>query len=148
MFKEVGYVDALIGRELDDGSVELIDGHLRQEMSGNQDVPVLILDVTEAESDLILASFDPITGMADTDKDLLKDLLQNIESDDDDVLTLIDTLETLSELNEPDDVIPVDISDSIETTYEVVIECMDEMEQESVFNRINEMGLKCRILTL
>lgn len=33
-------------------------------------------------------------------------------------------------------------------TFEVVCECADEMEQEALFLRLNEEGIKCRILTL
>lgn len=64
---EVGYVDALLAREAEDGSLELIDGHLRAETTPETEVPVLILDVTEAEADKILATFDVLPGMAECD---------------------------------------------------------------------------------
>ena len=41
-----------------------------------------------------------------------------------------------------------DISDELKEEYEVVVECSDEEEQERVFAQLNEMGLKCRLLTL
>lgn len=41
-----------------------------------------------------------------------------------------------------------DISDELKETYEVVCECNDEMEQEALFLRLSEEGIKCRILTL
>ena len=41
-----------------------------------------------------------------------------------------------------------DISDELKEEYEVVVECSDEEEQERIFNQLNEMGLKCRLLTL
>ncbi|MGQ0614693.1 MAG: hypothetical protein ACT4PV_13235 [Planctomycetaceae bacterium] len=44
---EVGYADALLARRLEDGSLQLIDGHLRAETTPDQEVPVLVLDVTE-----------------------------------------------------------------------------------------------------
>ena len=40
-----------------------------------------------------------------------------------------------------------DISDELKESYEVVVECSDEIEQENIFNQLNEMGFKCRILT-
>lgn len=43
---------------------------------------------------------------------------------------------------------PKDISDELKEEYEVVVECSDEEEQERIFNQLNEMGLKCRLLTL
>lgn len=68
---EVGYADAVLARELDDGRVQLIDGHLRQDLAGEETVPALILDVTEEEAAKILATHDPIAAMAGADKDAL-----------------------------------------------------------------------------
>ena len=64
LLAEVGYADALLARELPDGSLMLIDGHLRAETTPDMDVPVLVLDVTEAEADLLLATVDPLAGLA------------------------------------------------------------------------------------
>ncbi len=41
-----------------------------------------------------------------------------------------------------------DISDDLKESYEVVVECDSEPEQEQVFMQLNGMGLKCRLLTL
>ena len=41
-----------------------------------------------------------------------------------------------------------DISDELKEAYQVVVECEDEEQQERVFEQLNEMGLKCRVLTL
>ena len=41
-----------------------------------------------------------------------------------------------------------DLSDSVDTVYEVVVEGANEGEQEKVFKKIEELGYKCRILTL
>ena len=61
---EVGYADALLARELPDGSLMLIDGHLRAETTPDAVVPVLVLDVDEAEADKILLTHDPLAAMA------------------------------------------------------------------------------------
>ena len=76
---EIGYADALIARELPDGTLELIDGHLRAETTPDQKVPVLILDVTSEEADKLLAVFDPIGAMAETDQGALDNLLSAVE---------------------------------------------------------------------
>lgn len=52
---EIAYADALLARETDTG-LELIDGHLRAETTPEAVVPVLVLDVTEAEAYKLLAS--------------------------------------------------------------------------------------------
>jgi ParB-like chromosome segregation protein Spo0J len=77
---EVGMADACLARELDDGSLMLIDGHLRAETIGEETVPVLILDVNEAEADKILATLDPLAGMADSDAVKLDELLRNVDT--------------------------------------------------------------------
>lgn len=63
---EIGLANACIARELPDGSLMLLDGHLRAEVIAEEDVPVLILDVDEEEADKILATFDPISELAKT----------------------------------------------------------------------------------
>jgi hypothetical protein len=77
---EVGLADACLARELPDGSLMLIDGHLRAETLGDGDVPVLILDVTEAEADKLLATLDPLAAMADSDAAKLDELLRNVDT--------------------------------------------------------------------
>ena len=85
MISEIGFADALIARETPDG-LQLIDGHLRQEIvaanpGASDEIPVLVLDVTEEEADKLLATLDPLAAMAEADKDALQSLLQGIETD-------------------------------------------------------------------
>lgn len=80
---EVGYVDALLARKLPDGSLELIDGHLRQEVSPDAEVPVLVVDLDEAEAAKVLATFDPISAMAEADDELLRSILDQVQTKDD-----------------------------------------------------------------
>jgi len=79
---EVGMADACLARELDDGTLMLIDGHLRAETIGEEVVPVLILDVDEAEADKILATLDPLAAMAVADPHLLDSLLRDVNTGD------------------------------------------------------------------
>jgi ParB-like chromosome segregation protein Spo0J len=58
LLTEIGYADALIARELPDGQLQLIDGHLRAEVTPDTEVPVLVVDVTEEEADKILLTLD------------------------------------------------------------------------------------------
>jgi hypothetical protein len=79
VLENVGYAGALIAYE-SDGQLVLIDGHLRQEMTPTDEVPVLILDVNEDEANILLASYDPLTAMANEDGVALGQLLTEIES--------------------------------------------------------------------
>jgi ParB-like chromosome segregation protein Spo0J len=77
---EVGLADACLARELPDGSLMLIDGHLRAETLGDGEVPVLVLDVTEAEADKLLATLDPLAAMADSDAAAFEELLHTVNT--------------------------------------------------------------------
>jgi hypothetical protein len=76
MLAEVGYADALLARELPDGQLELIDGHLRKELDPEQIVPVLILDVNEDEAKKLLLTFDPLAAMAESNTQALEQLFR------------------------------------------------------------------------
>ena len=77
---EVGYAGALLARECDDGGLVLIDGHLRAETTPDMEVPVLVLDVNEAEADKLLATIDPLGAMAEADAGKLDSLLREVDT--------------------------------------------------------------------
>jgi DNA modification methylase len=87
---EVGYADALLARQLPDGRLMLIDGHLRAETTPDQLVPVLVLDVDETEANKLLATLDPLAAMAETDKLALKDLAGFVQTDSAELRELLD----------------------------------------------------------
>lgn len=89
---EVGYVDAVMARQLPDGSLQLIDGHLRVETTPDMKVPVIIVDLNEEEAKKVLLTFDPITEMAEFDKALLDQLVASVETDSEGLQALIDKL--------------------------------------------------------
>ena len=77
----IGFCDALMARETEDGELILIDGHLRKDLAADAEVPVLVVDLTEKEADFILATHDGITGMAETDEEKLDALLLECAKD-------------------------------------------------------------------
>jgi hypothetical protein len=79
---DIGFVGALIARRLEDGSLELLDGHLRAEVSGDELVPVLVVDLDEDEANKVLATFDPLSAMAERDKSALRSLILSIRQDE------------------------------------------------------------------
>jgi len=81
VLKEIGFVGALVARIVPDG-LELLDGHLRQDLAGDAEVPVLITDLNDAEAAKVLATYDPLTSMALHDDDMLRSLLGEISLDD------------------------------------------------------------------
>lgn len=75
VISEIGFAGALIAYEDDNGTLTLIDGHMRAGVSADQELPVVVLDVNEAEAKKLLATYDPIGAMAQTDTDALMSLL-------------------------------------------------------------------------
>jgi site-specific DNA-methyltransferase (adenine-specific) len=82
-------------------------------MVGDQEIPVLVLDVDESEADKILATFDPIGAMAETNKENLDAILRGIQTSDEEVAKLLSDLaqdaglylgEDADLLTDPDDV--------------------------------------------
>jgi DNA modification methylase len=70
----------------------MVDGHLRAELAvqaGEHAVPVLYVDLDEAEERVVLASLDPIGAMAATDKDALATLLGGISAESDPIRALL-----------------------------------------------------------
>jgi hypothetical protein len=97
VLSEIGYASALLAREDADGSLVLIDGHLRADLDSEQEVPVLVLDVTEAEADTLLASIDPIAAMAGSDPEALLALLGRVETDSEGLADLFEGLRRSAE---------------------------------------------------
>ncbi len=61
----------------------LVDGHLRLELAkkqGEQTLPVTVVDLSEAEEKMVLATFDPIGGLARSNDDILQRLLPQIDA--------------------------------------------------------------------
>ena len=89
VLEEAGWVQQVI---INKRTGNLIDGHLRCQLAareGNKIIPVLYVDIDEAEEELVLATLDPIAGMAATDKAKLDRLFQDINSDNENVQKLI-----------------------------------------------------------
>jgi ParB-like chromosome segregation protein Spo0J len=76
VLEEIGIADAVLARELPDGRLQLIDGHLRRETLGESLLPVLVLDVSEREAAILLATIDPLAAMAGTDVEKLDAVLR------------------------------------------------------------------------
>lgn len=137
---EIGFADALLVRETDSG-LQIIDGHLRADLAKDQEVPVLVLDVTEAEAEKILATHDVITGLAEDDTDLLRALTHDITFDENALTELLDELTAEQESAEPPNV-------TIPELWQVIVDCADERQQKAVYQRLTAEGAKCRLSTL
>ena len=89
---EIGFASAVLARETPEGGLRLIDGHLRTETMGNALVPVLVLDLDDAEEAKLLATFDPLGAMAETDSAALDALLREVETSNEDLANMLEEL--------------------------------------------------------
>jgi hypothetical protein len=80
ILKEVGWASALVARELPDGSLMLIDGHLRADAAEDEEVPVVVVDVSEQEAEKLLLSMDPLAALADSNAQALDGLLRDVQT--------------------------------------------------------------------
>jgi hypothetical protein len=128
--------------------LELIDGHLRAETTPDQEVPVLVLDVDENEAAKLLALLDPLAALAETNQDVLADLLAGVETESQAVQEILDQMlaSPVPELDATGDAPPAEVD--VPEMYQVVVECRDEADQKAVFERLVAERLKCRLLTL
>jgi DNA modification methylase len=112
LLDEIGYADALLARELPDGRLMMVDGHLRAEITPDIEVPVLVLDVTEEEADKLLLSLDPLAAMAESDSERIKALLATVRTNSPAVEELFKRTagNRLWEVLHPDEVKEADVS--------------------------------------
>ncbi len=146
ILREIGYADALLARELEDGSLELIDGHLRAETTPHQLVPVLVLDVDEREARAILATHDPLAGLADVDVAELDRLARQLDFRNPAIASMLADVaaarDSANFAGAPAD----DQSDELTEKYQILITCADEAQQRALLARFNNEGLSCRAL--
>ncbi|MBN1581069.1 MAG: hypothetical protein JXA89_10230, partial [Anaerolineae bacterium] len=64
------------------GGLTLVDGHLRTDEYPDVEWPVLILDITDEEADLLLATYDPLAALAGMDREKTLALTEHAVTDD------------------------------------------------------------------
>ena len=92
VLEEVGWVQEVI---INQRTGHLVDGHLRCQLAareGAKTIPVKYVDLSEEEEGLILSTLDPIAAMATTDKQKLDELFASIETENADVLKMLDDI--------------------------------------------------------
>lgn len=131
----------------------MIDGHERvwqALQNDNAEVPFIEVDLSEAEENLALASFDWITHLAVYDPDNLDALLRDVQTDDVALQAVIAELAESVELYAGGDGPgPLGANDfEYQEKFGVLVECVDASEQEAVYNELLERGLKVRVLVV
>jgi hypothetical protein len=143
---EIGFAGAELCRRLPDGRLMLIDGHARKKAMGNNMIPCLVTDLSESESDILLAVFDPLSAMASTDTSGLDDLLSSLPSVSEDLAELLLSVGKNAGCEWAQDQEQVDTSPQLPQglQFRIVVECEDEFHQSRLLDKFNAEGLMCK----
>ena len=124
----------------------IVCGHTRYKASkklGLDTVPCVVADdLTEEQIKAYRLADNKVAELAEWDIDLLGDELDGIFD--------IDMSDFGFDLTDEEDAPPErdDLSDKVGETYEVIVECVNEIEQEQIYNKLIGDGYSCRVLTL
>ena len=125
----------------------IVAGHTRYKAAKRlklERVPCIVADDLNEEQIRAFRLADNKVGeIAEWDLELLNIELENIIDID---MTMFE-FDFFDEEEKPTKE-PKDLSDEIGETFEVIIECENELQQEEIFYRLSQEGLKCRVLTL
>lgn len=144
LLAEVGFADALLVRPLPDGRLQLIDGHLRAETAADQEVPVLVLDVTEAEANKLLATLDPLAALAEADAEKLEELLQEFQTENAALAAMLEELSDAAGASAR----PSRAEPKLPEFWQLVVHCHSEEDQEQLYERLTDQGYSCRVLVM
>ncbi|HEV8178154.1 MAG TPA: hypothetical protein VGP44_10760, partial [Gemmatimonadales bacterium] len=147
LLEEIGFAGAALAYETPAG-LQLIDGHLRAELSPEQEIPVLLLDVTEAEAKKLLLTFDPITALAEADTAKLDALLREVQTASEPVAKMLEQLAIDNDVIPPEDADDKIDTGEIERRFDVLVHCKDEPDQKAVLTELDRHGLDIRALTV
>ncbi|WP_417395084.1 ParB N-terminal domain-containing protein [Gimesia chilikensis] len=143
ILNEIGFAAACLVRDCGDGTYELIDGHLRANIAEDAQIPCLISDLTASEADQVLATFDSITSLAETDQSALNALLESITTESEDLQELLQNLKSSSpELPEQES--GVDEIELLTERFSVLVDCKAEAEQLALLDYLKSAGYQCR----
>lgn len=129
-----------------DGNNVIICGHTRYKAAqklGLDVVPCVVADdLTEEQIKAYRLADNKVAELAEWDIDLLGEELDGIFD--------IDMSDFGFSLEEEEDTPPEreDLSEKVGETYEVIVECVNEIEQEQIYNKLIGDGYSCRVLTL
>lgn len=89
---ELGWIQSVI---VNQQTGNIVDGHLRVSLALRKketSIPVVYVDLSPEEEALALATFDPISAMAETDAKTLEELLRTVSTSDEALQEMLDNL--------------------------------------------------------
>jgi len=145
MLESIGWLDEII---VNSRTGHVINGHMRVNIAMRDNeptVPVRYVDLTQEEENLALATFDPISGLASHDKDVLESLLEDTEAPSDILEQFLSKLLPAGGKGGED---AGDQEDELgESRYMILIDCEDEDDQVRLLEKFTNEGIACRALS-
>lgn len=144
LLKQVGWVQRII---VNKSTGHVVDGHARVELAlrrNEERVPVVYVELSDAEERLVLAALDPIGGLATTDAEKLDELLQDVRAQDESLQALLDDLAKSIGIDDVD--LPEDKPVNDESKNLLIIETASERECEKLFQEMTERGFGVRVM--
>ena len=113
-------------------------------MYGEFYAPVLRLPVSDVDRRMLRQILNKLKGKHNKELDAAE-YMRIIEQGEKDCLKAL-----LASVGEklPQELLEQEFSVSIPATYEIIVECKDEANQKSIFEKLKSEGYKLRILTL
>jgi hypothetical protein len=106
-------------------------------------VNVEVLDVNEAEARKLLLSIDSLAALAETDRDVVDDLVADTPADSP---ILTELWESLSRHAAEACAALPDATANVPEQFLILVECADETEQIRLLERWRAEGISCRAL--
>jgi hypothetical protein len=141
LISEVGWAGACLYNER---TGRLIDGHARRliaSQQGTKNIPVLVGDWSEEQEAKILATFDPIASLAEMNNDIIKSLLQDVQTGSDAIQNLLDSIDKKATVETPPEK-----HMEIKNSFNILIACDDEAQQTELLEEFTTRGFNCRSL--
>lgn len=140
---EIGWIQRVI---VNQRTGHILDGHLRVQAARNasETVPVIYVDLSEEEEHIVLASVDPVALMAGIDLDKHRELIDQVETDN----------EALAELlrnavgDQEEETIEKPGDDNYKEQYGLIVECADHADQQRVVKRLQAAGYTAKAITV
>ena len=125
----------------------LLDGEQRTQVCLQHDefyAPVLRLPVNDVDRRMLRQILNKLKGKHNKELDAAEYMRIIEQGEKDNLKTLLASVgERL-----PQDLLDREFSVTIPATYEIIVECKDEANQKSIFEKLKSEGYKLRILTL
>lgn len=123
----------------------IVCGHTRYKAAKQlkiKEVPCIVADdLTDEQIKAYRLADNKVAEQAEWDFELLSDEIDSIFD--------IDMSEFGFDFDDEEEEKPKkDLSDEVHETYEIIVECENELDQEEIYDRLSQEGLRCRVLTL